>query len=78
MIVRSMAPLGCQMTRPAPTSSLSWKRSSSLPSLRWSRLLGLLQAPQIFIELLLRRKGGAVDALEHLVALVPAPVGAGH
>ena len=41
-------------------------------------LLGLFEAVQVVIELLLVGPGGAVDALEHLVARVAAPVGTGH
>ena len=40
-------------------------------------LLGLFDAGQIRVELLLLREAGAVDALEHLAAAVAAPVGAG-
>ena len=40
-------------------------------------LLRLLEALQVGVELLLVRPGGAVDPLQHLVARVPAPVGAG-
>src|SRR5581483_6695538 len=36
----------------------------------------LLEAPQVLLELLAREEGGAVDAGEHLAALVAAPVGA--
>ncbi len=39
--------------------------------------LGLLEAMQILVELFLRGKGGAVDALQHRVVLVAPPVGAG-
>ena len=40
--------------------------------------LGLFQHVQIGFLLFLGRPGGAVDALEHLVLAVAAPVGAGH
>ena len=40
-------------------------------------LLGLLHAPQVLVQLLLRVPRGAVDALEHRAGLVAAPVGAG-
>ena len=39
--------------------------------------LGLFQLGQVIREFLLRGKGGAVDALELLVGLVAAVVGAG-
>ena len=39
--------------------------------------LRLLDALEVLVERLLRREGGAVDALEHRVALVAAPVRAG-
>ena len=41
-------------------------------------LLGLLEHREVLLQLLLRGPGRAVDALEHLVAMVAAPVGAGH
>ena len=41
-------------------------------------LLGLFEAVQVFREILVVEPGGAVDALEHLVARIAAPVGAGH
>ena len=40
-------------------------------------LLGLLEPVQVVLELLLVAPRGAVDALEHLVARIAAPVGAG-
>ena len=41
-------------------------------------LLGLLEHLQVLLQFVLRRPGRAVDALQHLVAVVAAPVGAGH
>ena len=41
-------------------------------------LLGLLEQAQVLVELLLRGKGGAVHAGEHLVVLVALPIGTGH
>src|SRR5207249_7342162 len=38
--------------------------------------LRLLQPRQVLLELVLREEGRAVDPLEHLVPLVPEPVGA--
>ena len=40
-------------------------------------LAGLFQDTQMFVERLLRREAGPVNPLEHLVALIPSPVGAG-
>ena len=40
-------------------------------------LLGLLDALEVRVEVLAARPGGAVDALQHLVAFVAAPVRAG-
>ncbi len=45
------------------------------PELPVVALLGLLEPPEILVELFLREPGGPVDALEHRVALVAAPVG---
>src|SRR5882724_11562923 len=47
------------------------------PELSMVALLRLLEPPQMLVELLLREPRGAVDALEHRVALVAPPVGAG-
>ena len=41
-------------------------------------LLGLLEALQVLIQLLAVGPRGAVDPLQHLVARIAAPVGAGH
>jgi hypothetical protein len=41
-------------------------------------LLGLLQHRQVLLQVVLAGPGRAVDALQHLVAVVAAPVGAGH
>ena len=41
-------------------------------------LLGFLEHAQVLLQLVLGRPRGAVDALEHLVAMVAAPIGAGH
>ena len=41
-------------------------------------LFGFLQHRQVGLEFFLAGPGGAVDALQHLVAVVAAPVGAGH
>ena len=40
-------------------------------------LLGLFEAVQVVLELLLVGPGRAVDPLQHLVARIAAPVGAG-
>ena len=41
-------------------------------------LLGFLQLREVGLEVLVVEPGGAVDAAEHLVVVVTAPVGAGH
>ena len=48
-----------------------------LAELAMIALLGLFQAVQIGVEFLLVAPGGAVDALQHGVARIAAPVGAG-
>ena len=68
-----MPPLGWKTARPGPISPGKEKRSSSAPSLRWSRL-GLFEAVQVRGEGLRRIPGRAVDALELRVLLVAAPV----
>ena len=47
------------------------------PELAVVALLGLLDPPEVPVQLFLREPGGAVDPLEHGVPLVAAPVGAG-
>src|SRR5829696_7907480 len=47
------------------------------PELAVVALFCLFEPPQVRLQLLLRRPGGAVDAGEHRVLLVPAPVGPG-
>ena len=41
-------------------------------------LLGLFEHREVLLQLFLRRPRRAVDALEHFVAMVASPVGAGH
>ena len=48
------------------------------PELAVVPALGLLQAIKVFLQLLRIGKGRAVDALEHGVLLVAAPIGPGH
>ena len=74
---RTIAPLGIQRIRPEPTSGEIVNRSSSLPSLRWSRFFGLLDLGEVGVEVLLVEERGAVDPLEHLAVGLALPVGAG-
>jgi hypothetical protein len=73
---RRMEPLGVQRIRPWPTSSSMWKSFSSGRACG-GRGLGLLELLEVLGEFLLGREGGAVDALELLVLLVAAVIGAG-
>ena len=52
-------------------------RSSSLPSLRWSRFLASSICVEVLVQFLLGEERRAVDALQLLVVLVALPVGAG-
>ena len=52
-------------------ASWNMKSSSSLPSFRWSRALRLLEQLQVLSSCVLRRKGRAVDALQHRVRSSP-------
>ena len=72
----SAQPFGCQNTRPG-ASGCMWKRSSCVPRRAVVALLGLLQHLEVGVLVFLLAPGGAVDALEHLVLRVSAPVGAG-
>ena len=47
------------------------------PELSVIALLGLLEAPEVLVEVRLGEPCGAVDPLQHRVPLVPAPVGPG-
>ena len=69
-------PRGCQ-NGAAGDSGWKLKRSSSRPSLRWSRFFASARAPQVAVEVLLGLPDGAVDALQHRSLLVAAPVGGG-
>ena len=74
---RTRPPFGWNTARPEPISSGKLKRSSSTPSLRWSRLAASSSRCRCAVERLLRVPRRAVDALELRVALLAAPVGAG-
>lgn len=69
-----MPPLGWKTARPEPICSGMENRSSSLPSLRWSRFSASTRKSRCAFSSSLR-PGGAVDALEHGVLLAAAPVG---
>ena len=75
-MLNSVVPRSVQKAAPG-ANGWNMKRSSSLPSTRWSRFLRLLDAVQVGVEVLLLEEGGAVDALQHLAARVAAPVRAG-
>ena len=70
--------LGMPVDQAGARSSWKLNRSSSLPRLRWSRFLDLLQPGQVLSQLLLGGPDRAIDALQHRLVLVAAPVGAGH
>ena len=70
-----MPPLGWKTARPEPISSGKLNRSSSAPSLRWSRRCASSMNSRWLVEGLLRLPRGAVDALQAGVVLVAAPVG---
>src|SRR5260370_15364798 len=48
-----------------------------LAQLAMVALLGFLQALQVFVQLLLGKEGGAVNALQTLALFIALPVGAG-
>jgi hypothetical protein len=62
----------------AGATGWNMKRSSSLPSLRWSRALASSSCLRCASSAFWYGERRAVDALEHGVALVAAPVRAGH
>ncbi len=59
-------------------SSWVWNRSSFLRDLAVIALLRFLYTGQVLLELLFVGPGRAVNALQHFVARVPAPVGTRH
>ncbi len=69
-------PLGCQKTEPC-ASGLEVEQVHLLAELAMVALGGFLEAQEMRVELLLVEPARAVDAREHGVALVAAPVGAG-
>ena len=69
-------PLSCQNTMPG-ASSWKWNRSNWLGQAAVIAFFGFLQAVEVGLEVFLVGPGGAVDALQHLVVAVTAPVGAG-
>ena len=71
-------PFGCHRGRPGPHLVVEEEQLQVAPQAAVVPLLRLLQHAQVAVEGLAAGEGGAVDALQHLVALVAAPVGAGH
>ncbi len=57
---------------------LGVKQVQLLANLAMIALLRLFYARQVLLELLLVRPGRAVNALQHFIAGITAPVGAGH
>ena len=74
---RMTPPLGWKTARPEPISSGKENRSSSVPSLRWSRFSASASRSRCAFELVLGLPGGAVDALQLRVLLAAAPVRGG-
>ena len=56
---------------------LNAEEVNCFPRTRWSRARGLFQPGEVLIEILLREKRRAVDALQLGILLVAEPVGAG-
>ena len=75
---RTRPPFGCQRTRARTHFVLDREEVEALTQNAVVALLRLLQAVQVLSQVLLVEEGGAVDALEHLAALVAAPVRARH
>ena len=71
-------PLGWNTARPEPISSGNEEKVELGAQLAVVALLGLDQPLEVGGQVLLRRPGRAVDALQHRVALIATPVGAGH
>jgi hypothetical protein len=73
----TVQPLGCQNTVPGAVL-VDVEQVQFAAQLAVVALLGLLQHRQVLLQVVLGGPGRAVDALQHLVAVVAAPVGAGH
>src|SRR5712692_6668763 len=54
------------------------EESQFLPQTTVISLLGFFQKPEIFAQRLFGGPGGSVDPLQHLILLVPPPVGSGN
>src|SRR3989304_6106584 len=68
-------PLG-QPERGPRGDILEYEEVELPPQLPVVALLGLLEPPQVFVQVLPAEPGGSVDPLEHRVLLAPPPVGA--
>ena len=77
MLADRCRPWDGRRSSPGPASSWMLNRSSSWPSLRWSRFLASSSRLQVLVELLRREERRAVDALHLLVLLVAFPIRAG-
>jgi hypothetical protein len=75
-VVDLRARAGGRTATPAPT--VERDEVQLLAELAVVARLGLFELLEVRVERLGRRERGAVDALEHRVALVAAPVGPGH
>ena len=74
MTIRTIPPLGWNTASPEPISSGKLKRSSSEPSLRWSRRSASSRNVRYPLRRVLAGPGGAVDPLQLRVALIREPV----
>ena len=78
MMVRSSAPFGMPDDQPRAGFIAEGKEIKLAAELAMVAALCLLDPLQIELELLLVGEGRGVDALQHGVLFVAAPVGAGH
>ncbi len=70
-------PLGSQSGRPGPNLFVEDEDLQLTAQFAMIALLGLFQHVEMLLEFLLVAPGRAVDALQHRVVLIAAPVGAG-
>ena len=76
--VSNAGPLGVPEDEAAADGLVDREQVEVLAELAVVALLGLFQTVEVLLELLLAPERGPVDARQHPVPLVAAPVGAGH
>ncbi len=77
MILRTMAPLGCQKISPGAGNFLDGEKVQLLAQHAMVAPLRLFQAGKVLLHLLVGKKGGAINALQLRILFIAQPVSAG-